>query len=74
MLHDRHRIRRWQIGREAGLRIFTREMVSGFYRRFYKPSNTVLAIVGDVDPGEARAVVERHYGSIPWCGSRPGTG
>ncbi len=65
LLHDRHRIRRWRIGREAGLRIFTREMVSGFYRRFYKPSNTVLAIVGDVDPGEARALVERHYGSIP---------
>ncbi len=65
LLHDRHRIRRWRIGREAGLRTFTREMVDGFYRRFYRPSNTVIAIVGDVDPAEARALVERHYGSIP---------
>jgi zinc protease len=65
LLHDRHRIRRWRIGREAGLRTFTREMVDGFYRRFYRPSNTVVAIVGDVDPAEAHTLVERHYGSIP---------
>jgi zinc protease len=64
LLHDRHRIRRWRIGREAGLRTFTRQMVDGFYRRFYRPSNTVLAIVGDVDPAEARALVERHYGPL----------
>ena len=38
---------------------------TGFYRRYYRPSNTVLAIVGDVDPAGARALVERLYGSIP---------
>jgi len=65
LLHDRHRIRRWRIGREDGLRTFTRGMVDSFYRRFYRPSNTVLAIVGDVDPDEARALVERHYGGVP---------
>ena len=64
LLHDKHRIRRWRIGREAGLRTFTREMVSGFYHKYYRPSNTVLAIVGDVDPAHARALVEQHYGSI----------
>ncbi len=65
LLHDSHRIRRWRIGREAGLRTFTRGMVDSFYRKFYRPSNTVLAIVGDVDVDEARALVERYYGSIP---------
>ena len=65
LLHDAHRIRRWRIGREAGLRTFTRAMVDGFYRHFYRPSNTVLAIVGDVDPAEAVALVERLYGSLP---------
>ena len=64
LLHDKHRIRRWRIGREAGLRTFTRDMVGGFYHKFYRPSNTVLSIVGDVDPDEARQLVERHYGSI----------
>ncbi len=65
LLHDKHRIRRWRIGREAGLRTFTSEMVGGFYRKFYRPSNTVLSIVGDVDTSEAIALAERYYGSIP---------
>ena len=64
LLHDRHRIRRWRIGREAGLRTFTREMVDRFYRNYYRPSNTVLAIVGDVDPGTAHALARRHYGAL----------
>ena len=64
LLHDHHRIRRWRIGREAGLRTFTRTMVDRFYRNYYRPSNTVVAIVGDVDPAEAFALAEHHYGSL----------
>src|SRR3954468_22591234 len=55
LLHDKHRIRRWRIGREAGLRTLTRDAVAGFYRNFYHPGNTVLSIVGDVDPETALA-------------------
>src|SRR5437764_4117215 len=57
LLHDRHRIRRWRIGREPGLRELTREQLVGFYRNFYHPGNTVLSIVGDVDPTVALAEV-----------------
>jgi zinc protease len=65
MLHDRHRIRRWRIGREAGLRELTRDQLVGFYRNFYHPGNTVLTIVGDVDPDEALKQVYAQYGSLP---------
>src|SRR3954452_15679089 len=65
LLHDRHRIRRWRIGREPGLRALTRDEVVGFYRNFYHPGNTVLSIVGDVDPDEALRAVQRAYGSLP---------
>ena len=65
LLHDRHRMRRWRIGRETGLRTFTRDAVNGFYRNFYHPGNTVLSIVGDVDPETALAEVRRAYGSLP---------
>ena len=64
LLHDAHRIRRWRIGREAVLRGFTREQVLAFYRNFYRPRNTVLAIVGDVDPAQAIVSVARHYGHL----------
>ena len=65
LLHDRHRIRRWRIGREPGLRTLTRDALVGFYRNFYHPGNTVLSIVGDVEVDEALAEVERAYGSLP---------
>ncbi|HUQ46597.1 MAG TPA: pitrilysin family protein [Gemmatimonadaceae bacterium] len=65
LLHDRHRIRRWRIGREPGLRALTRDAMLRFYRNFYHPGNTVLAIVGDVDPDEAMREVIARYGALP---------
>src|SRR5689334_14090926 len=65
LLHDRHRIRRWRIGREPGLRALTRDALVGLYRNFYHPGNTVLSIVGDVDPTEALAAVQAKYGALP---------
>jgi zinc protease len=65
VLHDRHRIRRWRIGREPGLRALTRDARIGFYRNFYHPGNTVLSIVGDVDPDAALDLVRRHYAHLP---------
>src|SRR5436190_9644907 len=64
-LHDRHRIRRWRIGREDGLRRLTRDDVLRFYRNFYRPATTVLVIVGDVDEERAFAEIERLYGDLP---------
>jgi zinc protease len=64
VLHDSHRMRRWRIGREEGLRTFTRGHVAGFYRNYYKPRNTILVIVGNVDPDEAARHVERLYGPL----------
>jgi len=64
LLHDKHRIRRWRIGREPGLRALTRPALLGFYRNFYHPGNTVLSIVGAVDPDDAMREVERLYGGL----------
>ncbi|HEX5831473.1 MAG TPA: pitrilysin family protein, partial [Gemmatimonadaceae bacterium] len=65
LLHDRHRMRRWRIGHEDGLRRLGRDDLLRFYRNFYRPSNTILSIVGDVDPDDTLALVERLYGGIP---------
>src|ERR1043165_8244301 len=64
LLHDTHRIRRWRIGREAGLRQLTADAVRKFYRSFYHPGNTVLSIVGDVDPDRVISEVERLYAGL----------
>ncbi|HSA57356.1 MAG TPA: pitrilysin family protein, partial [Gemmatimonadaceae bacterium] len=64
LLHDRHRIRRWRIGREPGLRALRRGQLVAFYRNFYRPSNTVLVIAGDVDADETLRRVESLYGGL----------
>lgn len=65
LLHDRHRVRRWRIGTEEGLRRLTQADVAGFYRTYYRPGATVLSIVGDVDPEAALALVQARYGALP---------
>src|SRR5213082_472675 len=65
LLHDRHRIRRWRIGREPGLRALTRDAMMRFYRNFYHPGNTVLVVVGDVDPDDAMSEIVARYGALP---------
>jgi predicted Zn-dependent peptidase len=41
------------------------EDVREFFRIYYAPNNAVLTIVGDFDPQEARALVEKYFGTIP---------
>jgi zinc protease len=64
LLHDRQRIRRWRIGEPELLRSFTRDDLLGFYRTYYHPGNTILTIVGDVDPDATLAMVETYYGGL----------
>ncbi len=64
VLHDRHRIRRWRIGREPDLRALTREALHRFYRNFYQPGNTILTIVGHVDSDTVMREVSERYGAL----------
>ena len=64
VLHDRHRIRRWRMGEEAGLRALTQDQLTAFYHRWYRPDNTVLCIVGDVDVDRVRQAVAARHGQL----------
>ena len=64
VLHDHHRMRRWRIGREQGLRKLTRAHLVRFYRNFYRPATTILSIVGDLDVDETLGHVRRLYGGL----------
>jgi predicted Zn-dependent peptidase len=39
--------------------------VSAFFRLHYAPNNAVVTVVGDVDPKQVRAWVDRYFGGIP---------
>ncbi len=64
VLHDRHRIRRWRIGHEGSLRALTRDRVQAFYRNFYRPGNTILVVVGDVNVDATLREIEDLYGAL----------
>ena len=64
LLHDEHRIRRWRIGVEDELRALTRDQLLAFYRYWYRPSNTILSIVGDIDPDAVRREVMTRHGQL----------
>jgi len=59
------------IGSMEDLDDATIEDVREFFRIYYAPNNAVLAIVGDFDSGEARALVEKYFASIPAQSSPP---
>src|SRR5262245_51587273 len=41
-----HRMKRWRIGTAEGLRALTRDDVVGYYKKYYRPSNIVISVVG----------------------------
>ena len=53
------------IGSMEDLTAASEEDVKSFFRLYYAPNNAYLAIVGDFDPGRAKALVARYFGDIP---------
>jgi len=41
------------------------ERVQAWYAKHYKPGNARLALVGPVDGGKAKALIEKHFGGLP---------
>jgi predicted Zn-dependent peptidase len=53
------------IGYMEDIAAATLEEVEGFFRTYYVPDNTVLSMVGDIQPVEALAAIERYFGEFP---------
>lgn len=53
------------IGSHADLEAATLDDVKGFFSTYYAPNNATLAIVGDFDPAQAKALVQKYFASIP---------
>jgi predicted Zn-dependent peptidase len=53
------------IGSMADLDAASLDDVKAFFRLHYAPNNAVLSVVGDVDPAQVRAWVEKFFGAIP---------
>lgn len=55
------------IGDEAALRGFSVDDLRAFHQALYRPGNATMIVVGDIEAGAARALVERVFGG--WEGA-----
>src|SRR5215471_9092460 len=62
---QQHRMKRWRIGAPDGLRALTRDDIVDYVKKYYRPSNIILSIAGQVDVEETIAEVAKLYGSVP---------
>jgi zinc protease len=53
------------IGSHADVEAARLKDVRDFFKQYYTPNNASLAIVGDIDKAQAKAMVEKFFGSIP---------
>jgi zinc protease len=53
------------LGTKSSFDATTGEMLKDFYKKWYTPSNAILVIVGDVDPGSTMAKIRQWFGDIP---------
>ena len=49
----------------ADLSAASEEDVKAFFRIYYAPNNTTMAIVGDFDPVQAKEWVKKYFGELP---------
>ncbi len=52
------------IGEIADLQAVGLDEVHAFFRRYYHPGNASIALAGDIDTGEALALVDQYFGEI----------
>ncbi|MEV4438184.1 pitrilysin family protein [Streptomyces sp. NPDC049577] len=62
---DGHPYHHTPIGSMADLDAASLEDARAFFRTYYAPGNAVLAVVGDIDPEQTLAWIEKYFGSIP---------
>ncbi len=53
------------IGWPSDIQSLDKQVTDEFFRTLYSPANTVLAVVGDVNPEEALPVIKKYFERIP---------
>lgn len=56
--------KRLPIGTEDSLKGFSHDAIRRFYRDWYRPNLMAVVVVGDIEPQDAKALVEAHFGPL----------
>jgi predicted Zn-dependent peptidase len=60
-----HPYRRPILGWPSDMRFLSLEYTEVFFKRYHAPNNTVIAVVGDIDPAKTLAIIKKYFGAIP---------
>lgn len=59
-----HPYKKWIIGSEESISSITREDIVSYYSRYYKPSNMVLVVLGDLEEKDLISMVDSSFGHL----------
>ncbi len=54
------------IGPMSDIQDYYRPAALAYFKEYYVPSNMVISIVGDVDPGKVKKFAKKYFGDIPY--------
>jgi predicted Zn-dependent peptidase len=53
------------IGWPSDIRFISMDDTERFFRTYHSPNNTVISVVGDINPEETLDIIKKHFGIIP---------
>lgn len=59
------------VGWESDISRVSATQAEAFHKKYYVPSNIVIAVVGDIKASEAMPLLERYFSKIPGGGPKP---
>jgi zinc protease len=71
LLSDTRPPRRLPIGLEETIQAANAARLRGFFERWYRPDNTILVVVGEVEPEAVGALITEHFRSMRNDGEPP---
>lgn len=60
-----HPYQRSGVGWPSEITNVTATEAEAFYKKYYVPSNIVLAVVGDIEPNTLMPIIEKYFGRLP---------
>ncbi len=60
-----HPYRRPVLGWPSDMKFLNLDYTEAFFKRYHAPNNTIIAVVGDIDPADTVKIIKKYFGAIP---------